>query len=138
MKLSRDLAVSPVATNAAAVEDEATSPAAAPPTPQRSAKPAEDTQKPKPQPPYAVVVLNDEEHTFDYVIEVLCKVCPLRVMDAMKLAWQIHYKGKAVVWSGSKEVAELKRDQIRGFGPDMYASETVRFPLAVKIEPMPG
>ena len=30
--------------------------------------------KPRKQPPYAVVVLNDEEHTFEYVIETLMKV----------------------------------------------------------------
>ncbi len=33
-----------------------------------------DDAKPKQQPPYAVVLFNDEEHTFQYVVETLMKV----------------------------------------------------------------
>lgn len=43
-----------------------------------------------------------------------------------------------MVWSGSKEVAELKRDQVRSAGPDFYAAKKVEFPLGVTIEPLPG
>lgn len=94
--------------------------------------------KPKRQPPYAVIVHNDEEHTFLYVIDILMKVCGHPKEKAFVLTNQVHVAGKAVVWSGAMEVAELKRDQIRGFGPDFYAEKTVRFPLAVTIEPMPS
>lgn len=93
--------------------------------------------KPKRQPPYAVIVHNDEEHTFLYVIDILMKVCGHPKEKAFVLTNQVHHAGKAVVWSGALEVAELKRDQIRGFGPDFYAEKTVRFPLGVTIEPMP-
>jgi ATP-dependent Clp protease adapter protein ClpS len=46
-----------------------------PPKPkqQRKKQPA-NAVKPKQQPPYAVVLFNDEEHTFQYVIETLTKV----------------------------------------------------------------
>jgi ATP-dependent Clp protease adapter protein ClpS len=54
------------------------------------------------------------------------------------LATAIHFRGRAIVWSGSKEVAELKRDQIRSAGPDFHASTKVEFPLGVVIEPLPG
>lgn len=94
--------------------------------------------KPKRQPPYAVIVHNDEEHTFLYVIDILMKVCGHPKEKAFVLTNQVHHAGKAVVWSGALEVAELKRDQIRGFGPDFYAEKTVRFPLGVTIEPMPA
>lgn len=93
--------------------------------------------KPKRQPPYAVIVLNDDEHTFPYVIEVLQRICGLKLPEAMKLTLQIHQSGQAAVWTGMREVAELKRDQIRGFGPDFYAAQTVKYPLGVRIEPMP-
>jgi len=92
----------------------------------------------KKQPPYAVIVENDEFHTWPYVIDVLQKVCGHNKPKAYLLTAQIHFSGKAVVWSGSLEVAELKRDQIRGFGPDDYAPTPVEFPLGVKIEAMPG
>ncbi len=94
--------------------------------------------RPKPQPPFALIVENDDKHTFLYVIEVLQRVCGHDKEKAFQLAEQIHDTGRAVVWSGTLELAELKRDQIRGFGPDFYASQTVQFPLGVTIEPMPG
>ncbi len=107
--------------------------------PKSRGKEKEDSRtKPKRQPPYAVIVHNDEEHTFPYVIDVLMKVCHHPREKAVLLTKQVHTSGKAIVWSGALEHAELKRDQIHGFGPDFYATNTVRFPLAVTIEPLPG
>ena len=94
--------------------------------------------KPKKQPPYAVIVHNDEKHTWPYVIDVLQRVCGHSHARAVELTSQVHYQGKAHVWSGALEVAELKRDQIRGFGKDFYAAQAVTFPLGVTIEPLPG
>ncbi|MEM7682580.1 MAG: ATP-dependent Clp protease adaptor ClpS [Planctomycetota bacterium] len=106
--------------------------------PKRSAKPKAASPKPKRLPPYHVVLLNDDDHTFHYVIEVLMTVFGQNVADALKHTMEVHQKGRAAVWTGSKEVAELKRNQVRGFGPDVYASIEVRYPLGVKIEPAPG
>jgi ATP-dependent Clp protease adaptor protein ClpS len=111
----------------------------APPQPQvrtRSRKRAKTA--PKTQPPYAVIVENDDLHTFAYVIEVLQKVLGLSLQDAHLLTATVHLTGEAVVWSGALEVAELKRDQIRGFGPDHYAPKPVTFPLGVRLEKLPG
>jgi ATP-dependent Clp protease adaptor protein ClpS len=94
--------------------------------------------KPKTLPPYAVIVLNDDLHTFDYVVETFQKVFGYQLEKAYQLASQIHTTGRGLVWSGSKEVAELKCDQIRGAGPDLYALKKVEFPLGTYIEPMPG
>jgi ATP-dependent Clp protease adaptor protein ClpS len=96
-----------------------------------------DRQKPKRQPPYVVIVHNDNEHTFDYVIELLQRICGHALEKAVDLTLTVHNAGQAAVWSGPREVAELKRDQIRGFGPDLYARKPVRFPLGVTIEPLP-
>jgi ATP-dependent Clp protease adaptor protein ClpS len=98
----------------------------------------DDKKKPKKQPPYAVIVHDDDFHTYEYVIEVLQKVCGHELQKAFLLTQAVDLTGKAVVWTGPKEVAELKRDQIRGFGPDFYAQQTVTFPLGVTIEPMPS
>jgi ATP-dependent Clp protease adaptor protein ClpS len=94
--------------------------------------------RPKTQPPYAVIVENDDFHTFDYVIEVLQRVFGYDLQKAFLLTSQVHHTGQALVWSGALELAELKRDQIRGFGPDVYAMKPVTFPLGVRIEKMPG
>lgn len=106
------------------------------PAPQ-AADPEVAKPKRKVQPPYAVIVYNDDLHTFDYVIIALCKICGHNRMRAFELALQIHETGRAVVWSGALEIAELKRDQIRAFGPDDFATKPVTFPLGVDIEPMP-
>jgi ATP-dependent Clp protease adaptor protein ClpS len=94
--------------------------------------------KPKTLPPYAVIVYNDDLHTFDYVIETFQKVFGYSVERCMQLALAIHHQGRTIVWSGAKEVAELKRDLVRSAGPDIYASTEVTFPLGVTIEPLPG
>ena len=99
-------------------------------------KPA--ASKPKKLPPYAVIVLNDDLHTFEYVIETFMKVFGYPAEKCFQLATDIHLQGRSIVWSGAKEVAELKRDQIRSAGPDLYASKKVEFPLGVVIEPLPG
>lgn len=93
--------------------------------------------RPKKQPQYAVIVLNDDLHTFDYVIDALCKICGHSELQAFLLAQQVHLTGRAAVWAGAMEIAELKRDQIREFGPDKYARNQVTFPLGVVIEPLP-
>lgn len=90
----------------------------------------------KRQPLYSVIVLDDDLHAFDYVIEVLCRICGHSPETALRLTIEIDSTGKAVVWTGVLEVAELKRDQIRGFGPDMYGPAPVTFPLGCYIEPI--
>jgi ATP-dependent Clp protease adaptor protein ClpS len=93
--------------------------------------------KPKRQPPYAVILHNDDFDTFQYVIELLMKLFAYSPEKAFVLTNQVHTQGKSIVWSGTLELAELKRDQVRGFGPDFYATKKVEFPLGVTIERLP-
>ena len=101
----------------------------------RSTQPAD--ARPKKQPPHAVILLNDDEHSFLYVIETLMKVFGYSPEKSCSLTLQVHNQGRGIVWTGSLEVAELKRDQIRSAGPDFYAENKVDFPLGVAIEPLP-
>src|SRR5580658_6912747 len=109
-----------------------------PPPPKQRRKKQPSDARPKQQPPYAVVLFNDEDHTFQYVIETLMTVFGYTEEKCYALTLQIHTDGKGIVWSGSQEVAELKRDQIRSAGPDFYAAKKVDFPLKVIVEPLPG
>ena len=88
-------------------------------------------------PRYVVIVENDDFHSYPYVIEVLRTVCNHDKQRAYQLTNQVHFRGQAAVWVGPLEHAELKRDLIRGFGPDTFAREPVTFPLGVRIEPLP-
>ena len=108
------------------------------PKPKQRRKKQPADAKPKQQPPYAVVLFNDEEHSFPFVVETLMKVFRYPAEKSYSLTLQIHNAGKGIVWSGSLEVAELKRDQIRSAGPDFYAPKKVDFPLGVIVEPLPG
>ena len=109
-----------------------------PPKVRPAAPKADPRNKPKRQPPYAVIVENDNDHTYEYVILGLCKVCGHSVEKAFLLASEIDRTGRAAVWTGSLEVAELKRDQIIGLGPDFFARDPVMYPLGVRLEPLPG
>jgi len=88
-------------------------------------------------PPYNVVILNDEEHTFDYVIELLTKLFRHSLKAATELTWRIHLSGRAVVYTTHKEKAELKRDQVLSYGPDPRMSIS-KGPLGCYIEPAPA
>jgi ATP-dependent Clp protease adaptor protein ClpS len=87
-------------------------------------------------PPYNVILFNDDHHSMEFVVEVLCKVFGYKPERSIQLMIEAHTSGRSVVWTGAKEVAELKAEQIgtmhekRG-GRDLG-------PLGCSIEPAPG
>jgi ATP-dependent Clp protease adaptor protein ClpS len=87
-------------------------------------------------PPYNVILLNDEEHTFDYVIELLMTLFGHSLATARELTWTIHTTGRAVVYTTHKEKAELKREQVLAYGPDPRMSIS-KGPIGCYIEPAP-
>ena len=78
----------------------------------------EQDQQTKRQPPYHVVLLNDDDHTYEYVIEMLKALFGHPVEKGYQLAKIVDTKGRAIVCTTSLERAELKRDQIHAYGPD--------------------
>ncbi len=84
-------------------------------------------------PPYNVILVNDEVHTFEYVIDLLCKVFAHSLSTSETLTWRIHNTGRAIVYTTHKEKAELKRDQVLGWGPDPRMSAS-KGPLNCYIE----
>ena len=67
--------------------------------------------------PWLVVVLNDSHNTFEGVAFTLSAVLPGVSYDAgMRLANRVHFSGRAVVWSGHRELAELYWSQLENFG----------------------
>ncbi len=89
------------------------------------------------QPPYHVVILNDEEHSFDYVIELLTKLFAHPRATAEELTLRIHLTGRAIVLTTHREKAELKREQVLAYGPDPRMSIS-KGPLGCYIEPAPS
>ena len=78
----------------------------------------EQEQKTLRQPPYNVILLNDEDHTYEYVIEMLKALFAHPIETGYQLAKMVDTQGRAIVCTTSLERAELKRDQIHAYGPD--------------------
>jgi ATP-dependent Clp protease adaptor protein ClpS len=69
-------------------------------------------------PPFNVILLNDEEHTYPYVVEMLHRLFGHNEKLAYQIARAVDSQGRAIVLTTHRERAEFKRDQIRGFGAD--------------------
>ena len=105
-------------------------------TPIRTRPQIDPQTRPRRLPPYAVVIENDDEHSFPYVIDALRRVFGYGWFKAFRLTMRAHVQGRAAVWTGSLEVAEFKRDRLRSIGPDFHARWPVHFPLGCAIEPV--
>lgn len=99
-------------------------------------KPKEKT-KTRRVPPYNVILLNDDHHSMEFVIEVLCKALGYNVERSYQLMMQAHNSGRTIVWTGPKEVAELKAEQVRTFHEKRDDGRNFG-PLGCEIEPAPG
>ena len=67
---------------------------------------------------YNVVLLDDDEHTYEYVVEMLQKLFAFSDGDAWNHAVEVDSTGRTVVLTCELEQAEFGRDQIHAFGAD--------------------
>ncbi len=88
---------------------------------------------PKRQPPYHVVLWNDNDHSYDYVIAMLMELFGYPVEMGFQLAKEVDTQGRAVVLTTTREHAELKRDQIHAYGKDALI-EQCRGSMSATIE----
>jgi ATP-dependent Clp protease adaptor protein ClpS len=73
---------------------------------------------------WRVIVLNDDHNTFDHVARTLARVIPgVTVEQGYSIADRIHNTGKAIVWTGAKEIAELYWEQLHAAGLTMAPLE---------------
>lgn len=78
----------------------------------------QDSEKEFRIPRYNVVLLDDDDHTYEYVIEMLRKLFGHSHETAFQMACEVDNAGRVIVDTTSKERAELKRDQIHAYGAD--------------------
>jgi len=74
-------------------------------------KPARQPSKPKPLPPYRVLLHNDDVNSFDWVIDAIVKLTPLKLYDALEKTFEAHDTGVSLLLTTHLERAELYRDQ---------------------------
>ena len=88
-------------------------------------------------PPYNVVLLNDDDHSYDYVVLMLNAIFGHTPEKAFKMALEVDKTGRVVVATENLEVAELKRDQIHAFGPDPLIPRC-KGSMSATVEPASG
>jgi ATP-dependent Clp protease adaptor protein ClpS len=73
---------------------------------------------------WRVIVLNDDHNTFEHVAATLARYIPGMNLDkGYAMADQIHRSGRAMVWAGQKEPAELYWEQLSDAGLTMAPLE---------------
>ena len=113
------------------------------PRPGRTAAPAEapreaplDEGAPQPalEPLYHLVLLDDDHHTYTYVIEMLGKVFGYAHVKAFVLARMVDVEGRAVVETAAHERVTRDQRKIHAYGPDPRIAASVGSMSAV-VEP---
>ena len=69
-------------------------------------------------------MLDDDEHSYDYVIEMLQHLFFLPVEGALQHAVEVDTTGRTIVITCERAEAEFGRDQIQGYGADPRMPES--------------
>ncbi|MCC7391210.1 ATP-dependent Clp protease adaptor ClpS [Candidatus Sumerlaeota bacterium] len=67
---------------------------------------------------YELILFNDDDHSYQYVIEMLGNLFGLSPQDAFSITYDVDFIGQAVVKTCPLEEAMIGRDQIHNYGPD--------------------
>lgn len=93
----------------------------------------------KPAPPirknaplYHVILHNDDDHSYEYVIRMLIALFNKTSERAFEHACEVDTTGVTIVDTTNLERAELKRDQIKAYGNNPRGS------MSASIEPAPS
>lgn len=78
-------------------------------------EPVEETEL---APRYNLILLDDDDHSYDYVILMLVTLFGFQFQKAFQCAQEVDNQGRVILMTGSFEHCELKQEQIHGFGPD--------------------
>src|ERR1700729_4554853 len=87
-------------------------------SPAQPATTEQTTEREELVPLYRVVLLDDDDHTYDYVIEMLQKIFIFSMDQAYRHAEEVDTAGRTIVITCELPAAEFARDQIHAYGPD--------------------
>lgn len=85
-------------------------------------------------PLWNVVLIDDDDHSYDYVIEMLGKLFRHDGNLSFRLAKEVDHSGRAIVETTMLERAEFKRDQVHAFGAD-WRIERCKGSMRAVLEP---
>jgi ATP-dependent Clp protease adaptor protein ClpS len=102
------------------------------------AQPREKTEeKTESLPPYNVILLDDDDHSYEYVIFMLKTLFGHPPEKGYEMAVEVDTTGRVVVATTHLEEAELKRDRIQAFGPDPLIPRC-KGSMSATVEPASG
>ena len=78
----------------------------------------ETETQPQTSEPCKVILFNDEEHTYDYVVEMLTHASRLSRENAFRCAVEVDLTGRTIVHYGTREECEGVVTRITAYGPD--------------------
>lgn len=81
-----------------------------------------------------VVLLDDDEHSYEYVIAMVQRLFGYPTERAFQIAKRVDTQGRAIVLTTHREHAELKVQQIHGFGADPFIA-SCRGSMSAVLEP---
>ncbi len=92
-------------------------------------------RKPKKQPRYHVILWDDSDHSYDYVVLMMKQVFRHPIETGFQIAKEVDSSGRAICLTTTLEHAELKRDQIHSFGKDELIARC-KGSMSATIEPV--
>ena len=87
-----------------------------------------------PEPPYHLILLDDNDHTYQYVIAMLGSVFGYSPEKGFAIACVVDKDGQAVLMTGALDEVKLKQDQVHGYGADPNMPES-KGSMSAVIEP---
>lgn len=85
-------------------------------------------------PRYHLILLDDNDHTYDYVIELLGRVFGYGKEKSFALARLVDTQGQVIVETGDYDRVSLHQQQIHAYGPDRRIPHC-RGSMSAVIEP---
>jgi ATP-dependent Clp protease adaptor protein ClpS len=98
-------------------------------------KDAKKDHRPQPQPRYNVILWDDPDHSYEYVIFMVKELFRFPIERGFQIAKEVDSSGRAILLTTTREHAELKRDQIHAFGKDQYI-DRCKGSMSATIEPI--
>ncbi len=92
-------------------------------------------QKTRKQPRYHVVLMDDSDHSYDYVVLMMKHLFRHPIETGFQIAKEVDKSGRAICLTTTLEHAELKRDQIHAFGKDELIARC-KGSMSATIEPV--
>ena len=94
----------------------------------------EIVERNQPVPLYRVVLLDDNDHTYDYVIEMLQHIFIFTLEQAYRHAEEVDRRGRTVLITCELPEAEFGKSQVHAYGRD-WRLERSQGSMSAVVEP---